>query len=263
MAAGRASSSVESAGVVKSRPAPRWCRPLGATLRSFGRQAPPLVWAGSWGVLAACPPGVGLCSFRGRGFCLPRTTAALAGPWALPIPPGAVLRGPGLGDGSVPVTIAGRIPPPCTGELDIDGRSARPWCVTPSPARLRLALSTSGACDHMTVSLTSPWPALWPAQFLPDLGDACQRDSCLHRRLVALGEMGRSSGSGPIGDQRGIDRFAGRSETADGRSDLREAVIRWLLAIWRFGGKAGNRRFSRFGEKAGIRWLHPVWQIRR
>ena len=129
---------------------------LGATLRSFGRQAPPLVWAGSWGVLAACPPGVGLCSFRGRGFCLPRTTAALAGPWALPIPPGAVLRGPRLGDGSVPVTIAGRIPPPCTGELDIDGRSARPWCVTPSPARLRLALSTSGACDHMTVSLREP-----------------------------------------------------------------------------------------------------------
>ena len=45
--------------------------------------------------------------------------------------------------------------------------------------------------------------------------------------------MGRSSGPGPIGDQRGIDRLAGKSETAEGRSDLREAVIRWLLAIWR------------------------------
>ncbi len=207
---------------------------------------------------------MGLCSFRGRGFCLPRTTAALAGPWALPIPPGAVLRGPRLGDGSVPVTIAGRIPPPCTGELDIDGRSARPWCVTPSPARLRLALSTSGACDHMTVSLREPLAGycglpsfylIWA--MLVNATVVCTADWWRWAKWVARAVRARSA------DQRGIDRFAGRSETADGRSDLREAVIRWLLAIWRFGGKAGNRRFSRFGEKAGIRWLHPVWQIRR
>ena len=83
---------------------------LGATLRSFGRQPPPAS-APAAGLLLPLAPSVRDCAaFRGRGFCLPRTTAALAGPWALPIPPGAVLRGPRLGDGSVPVTIAGRIP---------------------------------------------------------------------------------------------------------------------------------------------------------
>ena len=43
--------------------------------------------------------------------------------------------------------------------------------------------------------------------------------------------MGRSSGPGPIGDQRGIDRFAGKSEIAEGRSDLRESVIRNDLLV--------------------------------
>ena len=52
----------------------------------------------------------------------------------------------------------------------------------------------------MTVSWRALGRLLRPTQFLPDLGDACQRDSCLHRRLVALGEMGSLKRFGP--DQR-------------------------------------------------------------
>ena len=52
-----------------------------STTPSFG--------AGSWAVLAACPHVRDCGAFRGRGFCLPRTTAALAGPWAHSVLPGA------------------------------------------------------------------------------------------------------------------------------------------------------------------------------
>jgi hypothetical protein len=128
---------------------------------------------------------------------------------------------------------------PSMDELDIDGRSARPWCVTPSPARLRLALSTSGACDHMTVSLREPLAGYCglPSFYLIRTEISSRQLSASFsrgfRRMVARAVRARSA------DQRGIDRFAGKSEIAEGRSDLRESVVSADLPVKRELGATG------------------------
>ena len=62
------------------------------------------------GVLLPLAPGHGtVLRFAGE-VSVPRTTAALAGPWAASILPGAVLRGPKPGDGSLLESGRGTIP---------------------------------------------------------------------------------------------------------------------------------------------------------
>jgi len=74
------------------------------------RQAPRTISRPA-GLFLPLAPMCGTVLVSRARLLLPRTTAAVAGPWALAIPPSAPpRRGPRLGDGSVPVTIAGRIP---------------------------------------------------------------------------------------------------------------------------------------------------------
>ena len=124
--------------------------PQASVVRS---SATPQLRRGELGCCCRLPPGWDLLRFAGGAFaCLERPP-----PWRgrglFPSRPARCPAVPGLEMAPYRSRSRGRSPGrPCTGELDIDGRSARPWYFTPSPAPFAPALSKSGACDHMTVS---------------------------------------------------------------------------------------------------------------
>jgi len=106
-----------------------------------------------------------LLGFAG-GVSVPRTTGAVARPWALPSCPARRRRGPRLR----------RLRPglPGADELAMGGRRLDPGAAPP-PSLQRLALSTSGACrPHDGVVKRALGLLLRPALLLPDLDRDCQ-----------------------------------------------------------------------------------------
>ena len=147
---------------------------LRATLWSFGRQPPPASAPAAEVFLPLAPWAWDCAAFRGRGFCLPRTTAALAGPWALPSRPARRAAVPGFEMAPSSRRIAGsplrgpRSDPGASrsraskGELDIGGRGLDPGASPPPVLPLRRRPS-------------------WPRQFtITGLQSACQEDDCRH-----------------------------------------------------------------------------------
>ena len=137
---------------------------------SFGRSVvkhPPSSGPAA-GVFLPLAPGVGLCCVSRAGLFLPRTTAALAGPWALPSRPARRHRGPRLR----------RLRPGLRSQARracYRWSSTRPWCSSPPPSLRRLARSTSGARrPHDGVLKRALGRLLRPTPFLPDLGGVCQ-----------------------------------------------------------------------------------------
>jgi len=179
------------------------------------RWPPPGKADGRRRVVVACPQGWDCAGFAG-GVSVPRTTGALARPWARPVLPGA----------AAPRSQAVRRLRPGHarhGRACYWRSSTRPWCFTPSVA------STSGSLD-----IRGLWPLdgvlkralgrlLRPTHFLPDLGGACQATVVCIANLTAGGLRG---------------------------NDLNAARV-WLQPV--LSGKRGIDGCGRFGREARFR----------